>query len=200
MICGCARVSTRAQDVTGPVAQLMAAGCPKIFREKINGTTADRSQLRKLMAVLTQGDVVITPAVARLSRDATGLLVIAREMQRAGADIKSLAVPRYHVRFCRDHLRHPWRCREAGTPPHFGGHGHRPRRRKGEGRQIRTQAELYPASAARSTSADVGGRNTAQLCPPLQRHPTDDLPAAGTVKRTARMLAIQFGKTKRACL
>jgi hypothetical protein len=38
-------------------------------------------------------DVVITPAVDRLSRDTTHLLVIAREMQRAGAGIRSLAEP-----------------------------------------------------------------------------------------------------------
>jgi hypothetical protein len=42
MIYGYARVSTRAQDLTGPVAQPKAAGWAKIFREKITGTTADR--------------------------------------------------------------------------------------------------------------------------------------------------------------
>jgi DNA invertase Pin-like site-specific DNA recombinase len=93
MIYGYARVSTAAQDLGPHVAQLKAAGCEKIFREKITGTTADRPQLRKLMAVLTHGDVVITPAVDRLSRDTTDLLVIARDMQRAGAGIKSLAEP-----------------------------------------------------------------------------------------------------------
>ncbi len=93
MIYGYARVSTRTQDLTGPVAQLKAAGCAKIFREKITGTTADRPQLKKLVAVLAPGDVVITPAVDRLSRDTTDLLVIARDMQRAGAGIRSLAEP-----------------------------------------------------------------------------------------------------------
>jgi DNA invertase Pin-like site-specific DNA recombinase len=45
------------------------------------------------MKKLAPGDVVITSAVDRLSRDATDLLVIAREMQRAGAGIRSLAEP-----------------------------------------------------------------------------------------------------------
>jgi DNA invertase Pin-like site-specific DNA recombinase len=93
MIYGYSRVSTRAQDLTGQLAQLKAAGCAKIFREKVTGTTVDRPQLRKLMAALNHGDVVITPAVDRLSRDTTDLLVIAREMRRAGAGIKSLAEP-----------------------------------------------------------------------------------------------------------
>ena len=41
MIYGYARVSTAAQ-----LAQLKAAGCEKVFREKITGTTVDRPQLR----------------------------------------------------------------------------------------------------------------------------------------------------------
>jgi DNA invertase Pin-like site-specific DNA recombinase len=93
MIYGYARVSTDAQDLTSQLAQLKAAGCEKVYREKITGTTADRPQLRKLMAALTHGDVVVIPAVDRLSRDTTDLLVIAREMQRAGAGIRSLAEP-----------------------------------------------------------------------------------------------------------
>jgi DNA invertase Pin-like site-specific DNA recombinase len=93
MIYGYARVSTDAQDLTSQFAQLKAAGCEKLFREKITGTTADRPQLRKLMAALAYGDVVIIPAVDRLSRDTTDLLVIARDMQRVGAGLRSLAEP-----------------------------------------------------------------------------------------------------------
>jgi DNA invertase Pin-like site-specific DNA recombinase len=93
MIYGYARVSTVAQDLASQLAQLKAAGCEKVFREKITGTTADRPQLKKLMAALAPGDVVITPAVDRLSRDTTDLMVIAREMRRAGAGLRSLAEP-----------------------------------------------------------------------------------------------------------
>src|SRR4051794_19069108 len=93
MIYGYARVSTETQDLTGQLAQLKGAGCEKVFREKITGTTADRPQLKKLMALLDHGDVVVIPAVDRLSRDTTDLLVIARDMQRAGAGLRSLAEP-----------------------------------------------------------------------------------------------------------
>jgi DNA invertase Pin-like site-specific DNA recombinase len=93
MIYGYARVSTDAQDLSSQLAQLKAAGCEKIFREKITGATADRPQLKKLMAVLAHGDVVIIPAVDRLSRDTTDLLVIARDMHRAGAGLRSIAEP-----------------------------------------------------------------------------------------------------------
>jgi DNA invertase Pin-like site-specific DNA recombinase len=84
MIYGCARVSTEAQDLTGQLALLKAAGCEKLFLEKITGTTAERPQLKRLVAALAPGDVVITPAVDRLSRDTTDLMVIARDMHRAG--------------------------------------------------------------------------------------------------------------------
>ncbi len=52
MIYGYACVFTAAQDETGQVRQLKAAGCEKVFREKITGTTADRPQLAKLMKAL----------------------------------------------------------------------------------------------------------------------------------------------------
>ena len=93
MIYGYARVSTEAQDLSSQLAPLKGAGCEKVFREKITGTTADRPQLRKLMAALAHGDVVIIPAVDRLSRDTTDLLIIAREKQKAGAGIRSLTEP-----------------------------------------------------------------------------------------------------------
>src|ERR1700692_4137447 len=93
MIYGYARVSTDAQDLSNQVAQLRAAGCARIFPEKISAATPDGPQLKKLMANLADGDVVVIPAVDRLSRDTTDLLVIARDMQRAGAGLRSLAEP-----------------------------------------------------------------------------------------------------------
>jgi len=93
VIYGYARVSTDAQDLTSQLAQLKAVGCERVFREKISGASADRPQLRKLLAAVTHGDVVIIPAVDRLSRDTTDLLVIARDLQKAGAGLRSIAEP-----------------------------------------------------------------------------------------------------------
>ncbi len=93
MILGYARVSTDAQDLTSQLDQLKAAGCARVLREKISGATADRPQLKKLLATIGHGDVLIIPAVDRLSRDTTDLLVIARELQKAGAGLRSLAEP-----------------------------------------------------------------------------------------------------------
>ncbi len=93
MIYAYARVSTVAQDLTNQLAQLKAAGCEKVFCERLTSATADRPELKKRMVALSDGGVVIIPAVDRLSRDTTDLLTIAREMQKAGAGIRSLVEP-----------------------------------------------------------------------------------------------------------
>src|ERR1700681_283447 len=93
MIFGYARVSTDAQDLTAQLKDLKAAGCERVFKEKVTGATADRPQLKKLLAIVGHCDVVVIAAVDRLSRDTTDLLVIARDMQRAGAGLRSLAEP-----------------------------------------------------------------------------------------------------------
>ena len=61
MIYGYARVSTDAQDLTSQLAQFKAAGCERIFREKISGATADRPQLTNCSAVVSHGDVADDP-------------------------------------------------------------------------------------------------------------------------------------------
>jgi DNA invertase Pin-like site-specific DNA recombinase len=93
MMYGYARVSTDAQDLSSQVAQFKAAGYARIFREKMSGASAERPQLKKRMTKLAAGDVVVIPAVDRLSRDTTDLLVIARDMRRAGAGLRSPAEP-----------------------------------------------------------------------------------------------------------
>jgi len=52
VIYGYARVSTDAQDLSSQLAQLKAAGCTRTFHEKVGGATADRPQIRKLMAAV----------------------------------------------------------------------------------------------------------------------------------------------------
>ena len=91
MIFGYARVSTDSQDLAVQQGQLKAAGCEHVYSDTFTGTTADRPQLKRLIAKLREGDTVIIPAVDRLARDPTDLLVIARDMRRMGVGLKSLA-------------------------------------------------------------------------------------------------------------
>jgi DNA invertase Pin-like site-specific DNA recombinase len=73
-----ARVPTAAEDESGEVKRMRPAGCQKIFRERIIGTTAEARKGDETMKKLAPSDVVNTPTVDRLSRDTTALLVIAR--------------------------------------------------------------------------------------------------------------------------
>ncbi|MBN9585737.1 MAG: recombinase [Afipia sp. 62-7] len=93
MIYGYARVSTCGQSLDAQLGQLKDAGCHHIYREHRSGATADRPQLKRMLRVLKPGDLVVIAAVDRLSRDTTDLLVLARQMQTAGAGLKSIAEP-----------------------------------------------------------------------------------------------------------
>jgi DNA invertase Pin-like site-specific DNA recombinase len=91
MIYGYARVSTEGQDESGQVAQLRAAGCEKVFREKVTGARADRVQLRRVLAQLGKGDVLTVTRLDRLARSTRDLLNMLDTIAKAGAGFRSLA-------------------------------------------------------------------------------------------------------------
>jgi DNA invertase Pin-like site-specific DNA recombinase len=93
MIYGYARVSTNDQDTAAQVEQLMAAGAVKVFRENVSGATADRPQLKKALASLDQGDILLVTRIDRLARSTRDLLNIVHDVKQTGATFKSLAEP-----------------------------------------------------------------------------------------------------------
>jgi DNA invertase Pin-like site-specific DNA recombinase len=71
---GYARVSSKSQDYQGQLDALKAAGCDKVYSEKITGkTTDDRRQFKRLMKELLPGDVVIVTKLDRLARSGRDL-------------------------------------------------------------------------------------------------------------------------------
>jgi len=74
MIYGYARVSTDGQSVEAQVRQLTKAGCKKVFREVASGAKTDRSQLRRSLAQLGAGDVLMVTRLDRLARSTRDLL------------------------------------------------------------------------------------------------------------------------------
>ncbi|CAI8691904.1 recombinase family protein [Burkholderia sp. IT-111MI5] len=90
---GYARVSTRDQDLTNQEAQLRAAGCGRIFAEKITGTRRARPQLDRLLDHLRAGDVVVVTRLDRLARSIRDLLDIVEHIHTANAGLRSLAEP-----------------------------------------------------------------------------------------------------------
>ena len=87
---GYARVSTNGQDLAGQVADLQAAGCSKIYREKVSGAKTDRPELAKLLRALEPGDVLIVSRLDRLARSTRDLLNVLDVVAKAGAGFRSL--------------------------------------------------------------------------------------------------------------
>jgi DNA invertase Pin-like site-specific DNA recombinase len=87
---GYARVSTRDQDLVAQDAELMAAGCAKVFKEKVSGAKADRPELAKLIRRLEPGDVLVVTRLDRLARSTRDLLNVLAVVAERGAGFKSL--------------------------------------------------------------------------------------------------------------
>jgi DNA invertase Pin-like site-specific DNA recombinase len=87
---GYARVSTNGQDLAGQVAELQAAGCTKIYREKVSGAKTDRRELAKLLRALELGDVLIVTRLDRLARSTRDLLNVLDAVAEAEAGFRSL--------------------------------------------------------------------------------------------------------------
>jgi DNA invertase Pin-like site-specific DNA recombinase len=90
-IYGYARVSTKDQTLASQDAQLRAAGCAKVYAEKVSGAKTDRAELAKLIKRLAPGDVLMVTRLDRLARSTRDLLNILDAIAKAGAGFRSLA-------------------------------------------------------------------------------------------------------------
>jgi len=90
MIYGYARVSTDGQTVGAQVEALTAAGAVKVFRETASGAQTDRTQLRKVVAQLEAGDVLMVTRLDRLARSTRDLLNILATVADRKAGFRSL--------------------------------------------------------------------------------------------------------------
>jgi DNA invertase Pin-like site-specific DNA recombinase len=87
---GYARVSTRDQDLAAQDAELVAAGCAKVFKEKVSGAKTDRPELGKVIRRLEPDDVLVVTRLDRLARSTRDLLNILGAIAERGAGFKSL--------------------------------------------------------------------------------------------------------------
>jgi DNA invertase Pin-like site-specific DNA recombinase len=87
---GYARVSTDGQSLASQDAQLRAAGCAKVYAEKVSGAKTDRPELAKVLRRLEAGDVLMVTRLDRLARSTRDLLNILDAIGKAGAGFKSL--------------------------------------------------------------------------------------------------------------
>jgi len=88
---GYARVSTDGQSVEAQARQLAKAGCRKVFREVASGAKTDRQQLRRAIAALQPGDVLVVTRLDRLARSTRDLLNTLAAITERKAGFRSLA-------------------------------------------------------------------------------------------------------------
>ena len=93
LMLGYARVSTDDQDLTLQRDHLRAAGCNKLFAEKVSGARRVRPELDRMLDHLRPGDVVTVTRLDRLARSTRDLLDIAERIRNCGAGLRSLAEP-----------------------------------------------------------------------------------------------------------
>jgi DNA invertase Pin-like site-specific DNA recombinase len=88
---GYARVSTYGQTLDAQLAQLKAAKCAPIFREKVTGARADRRELLRMLKAIRPGDVVTVTRIDRLARSTFDLFAIVKQIVDAGAQFRVLS-------------------------------------------------------------------------------------------------------------
>ncbi len=90
MIYGYARVSTDGQSLDAQRAELIAAGCAKVFGETASGARADRPRLARALEALDPGDVLVVTRLDRLARSTRDLLNVLASIAAKGAAFRSL--------------------------------------------------------------------------------------------------------------
>ena len=87
---GYARVSTQDQNLDRQLDNLRAAGCERIFNEKMTGTKSDRPELKTMLLTLRSGDVLVIDSFSRLSRSTKDLLAMVDQLTEMGVHLVSL--------------------------------------------------------------------------------------------------------------
>jgi DNA invertase Pin-like site-specific DNA recombinase len=89
---GYSRVSTTDQDWAIQLEALTKARVDDrdVFREKASGVKRDRTELRRMLDMLKEGDTCVVFALDRLARSPLHLLQIVEEIEQKGAKLVSL--------------------------------------------------------------------------------------------------------------
>src|SRR5690242_18167395 len=87
---GYARVSTEDQNLDRQITALEAAGCIKIYQEKMSGKNADRPELSRLLQTVKPGDILVVQKLDRLGRSLRDLIKIVDDLNKCGVGFISL--------------------------------------------------------------------------------------------------------------
>ncbi len=90
MLVGYARVSTNQQDEGLQMDALQAAGCEKIFAEKMSGAKRDRPELQAALNYMREGDTLVVWKLDRLARSLNQLIETVGMLDEQGIGFRSL--------------------------------------------------------------------------------------------------------------
>lgn len=87
---GYIRVSTIDQNTDRQEIALSELGIKKLFIEKVSGKNTERSQFKKMMEYIREGDILYIESISRLARSTRDLLSIVQQLQDKKVDLVSL--------------------------------------------------------------------------------------------------------------
>jgi DNA invertase Pin-like site-specific DNA recombinase len=87
---GYARVSTREQDLALQIDALVAAGCVRIFEDKVSGAKSVRNGLEDCLSSLQDGDTLIIWRLDRLGRSLQHLVKVVTDLKDKGISLRSI--------------------------------------------------------------------------------------------------------------
>lgn len=91
---GYARVSDKGQNLARQLEALEAAGCDKIYTDKISGKNFERPEYQKMIASLTSDDILIILSIDRLGRNYNEVIEEWRKITKEiKANVKVLDMP-----------------------------------------------------------------------------------------------------------
>jgi DNA invertase Pin-like site-specific DNA recombinase len=90
MLVGYARVSSNEQNLNLQLDALEAAGCAKIFSDKLSGTQKNRPGLEDALSHLRIGDTLVLWKLDRLGRNVKGLIELVETLQAEGINFYSV--------------------------------------------------------------------------------------------------------------
>ncbi|MDQ0768188.1 DNA invertase Pin-like site-specific DNA recombinase [Pseudarthrobacter defluvii] len=88
---GYARVSTADQSLNSQLDALKAAGCKKIYQEKMSGVRDDRPELQKCLDYIRDGDTLVVLKLDRLGRSLHHLVTVINLLHEKEANFRSLS-------------------------------------------------------------------------------------------------------------
>jgi DNA invertase Pin-like site-specific DNA recombinase len=87
---GYARVSTLDQDPALQLDALAAAGCAKVFEDRVSGVRTDRAGLQGALDYVRDGDVLVTWKLDRLGRSLPHLIETVAALEKRGVGFRSI--------------------------------------------------------------------------------------------------------------